>query len=89
MSDRIEPGDLVVVLRNHCSDHNIGQVGYVVATGCDEEVDCVMCGQALRSTRWLRLEGMPKDEVWPVAYCKRIPPAEELDEVRREEELTA
>lgn len=91
MSDPIKAGDLVMVVKCHC-ELTAGALGtvFVVTKVKTVRVHC-HCGAVLVDTpaayNGQMNYGLPAAE--PLHYLKRIPPIEELDDVKQDEELTA
>jgi hypothetical protein len=84
MDKPISVGDLVMIVSGCCDHHSRG-VPYKVERFGKGRCVCVVCGKG---------EHYPKVAVGdgysvPVEHVKRIPPLEELDEVRTEDEVTA
>jgi hypothetical protein len=93
MSNEIKVGDLVqVVKESPCAVGGMKSIGMIFRVAdmgpCTDEVGCRWCGgvhypaETLMATKKLG---------WRVAAyrLKRIPPLDELDDVKRDEEITA
>lgn len=89
MDDPIKVGDLVVVVRSPCAhgDKELGRIFQVVAL----RFDCSHCRKCFHYTehQWHCTD--PEDETagFPLASLKRIPPLDELESVKRDEEIHA
>ena len=87
MSEKIQPGDLVMVVKpTPCcgADKRVGQIGRVVSVGY-EKFRCVHCLRR-RFEFGAKFEG---GVAQPVERLKRIPPLDGGDVVVKEKELTA
>jgi len=92
MSEPIKPGDLVVVVRpSLCTGANedVGRVFRVGAVCPGEGISkhCQSCGKSHEPLHMMYAEA--SDGWFPFARLKRIPPLSELDDVKRDEEITA
>lgn len=89
MSGQIKAGDLVVVVKpSVCGcDKTVGVIFKVTGFTANHFYRCVNCGH-----RWTYprggVEGYPGRQFDP-RRLKRIPPIGELDDVKRDEEVTA
>lgn len=91
MDKPISAGDLVVVVRSMCG--NEGKIGTAEKfAGYPATYD-----ESSGPRWWVRFD-RPAVDTWgefnnpaafPEAWLKRIPPIEELDDVKRDEEITA
>ena len=90
MSEPIKVGDLVQVVRpSPCcgASEHIGKV-FVVAWIDEAEGPCSWCGRDDLVKVIAGPEEYP-DDGYSFGELKRIPPIEELDDVKRDEEITA
>lgn len=84
MTDRIQVGDLVVVLRNHC-EQDQRKIGYVFRTMEHWRKGFVCpCGKVTYDGDAFS-DG--SDLCWERSWLKRIPPPEELGIVNENEKL--
>ncbi len=85
MSERIEVGDLVMVVHTHCPHHTLG-VPYVVSRlgrGCGM---CAICKADIGAHDWAASE---EGITCPLKWLKKIPPLTDPENVERKEELPA
>lgn len=90
MSEPIKDGDMVVVVRWPCCAGDIGYVFRVaeIITRTDVAI-CSFCRSRKGNT------GMPikarseSGALFPLQWLKRIPPLSELDDIKKDEEITA
>ena len=87
MSERgIEVGDLVIVLRNHCSDMHVGEIYDVsrIESSCD--LWCSTCmrftGPGTMAVIFVTGGGLP------IQWLKRIPPLVEPESITQRDEVT-
>lgn len=92
MSDKpISVGDLVVVVRSHCGQH-IGEVHRVIAMDDAPNFACSFCDTVLGPISCALVTDSPDGRKLyrpPLSWLKRIPPLEELEGEKRDEEITA
>ena len=104
MSEPIKVGDLVMVVRGHsCAIELIGGVPFTVES-IEPQIGgswCNRCGERNIAPESLYgATGVPKPRVkvmkakfpkgaMPLEWLKKIPPIGELDDVKRDEEITA
>ena len=85
MSEPIKVGDLVVVVKGHCSDTFVGKVFKVAEMGTGRG-RCNVCRVHLGTVAYVCPEAF---EAYPLANVKRIPPfpelADEPEEITREQ----
>lgn len=87
MDKPIQVGDLVQVVRWPCCGWRIGAIGVVTdfCSGQDTNGRCGGCESHIG--KHFSAAKMP---YWvPLPWLKRIPPLEELDDVKQDEEITA
>ena len=87
--EAIRPGDLVVVVRGCCDRAMQGVVGLhatVLHLYDDPGRGCIFCDADLPTKR---AELDHKQWNSPVAWLKKVPPLNEIDEVKRKEEIAA
>lgn len=89
MNKPISVGDVAVVVRwpHPCRSHNIGKifrVEYINPRG----VRCGNCGEELLTAHGPSAQTSDGRGA-PLSWCKRIPPLDELDDVKHDEEITA
>jgi hypothetical protein len=90
MSRPIKAGDLVVVLRNHCSDASVGLILRVENVEPNDRLHCRKCGAPMPGWPMVARVERPYGTCYaPLPWLKRIPPLDELDDVKREEESHA
>lgn len=88
MSDKpISVGDLVMLVKGCCQDaeKHLGWVGTV--EGVLQTHSYCHCGDSFAGL--CAIVTIEKRGDLPLRWLKRIPPLEELDEVKRDEEITA
>ena len=88
MSEPIKVGDLVQVVRpSICckSNYGLGDI-FKVTDAFPRKSDCAMCGA---SPFVMLLDGHHSGLFCDSRRVKLIPPLEELDDVKRDEEITA
>lgn len=91
MSEPIKAGDLVMIVKpSQCTGlpDGVGTPFVVDSVVAKENVHgrCLNCGQSHRTSQFYASDG---EVLWPFARLKRIPPLNELDAIKRNEELTA
>ena len=88
MSEPIKVGDLVVVVRGHCSDVAVGKIFNVLRLS-PGMTRCIQCGRVAEVTIAVSTEcgpnGVPHGS--DVLNVRRIPPLDELDGVKTEEDI--
>lgn len=91
MSDKpISVGDLVVVVGQHCSAMGADWLGDVYTVTGDIQSALPRCGYCGGSVHSARIVSFDTGGRWlPVQYLKRIPPLDELEGVRQDEEISA
>jgi hypothetical protein len=98
MSEPIKVGDLVMIVRGHdCLLRKRGFEPFVVLALIPQRAGGWKCGQCGerdlgKNDAYGARAGWNKvsdDSSVPVSWLKRIPPLEELDDVKRDEEITA
>ena len=88
MSDKpISVGDLVMITGDCCTQELVGGIGEVTALHSDGLM-CLRCGFISDESGAIVQLRQGKDKQ-PYSWLKRIPPLEELDDVKRDEEITA
>ncbi len=88
MSGPIRAGDLVLVLRNHCSDRYVGHV-YSVLRVINSASYCGTCLVEMPPQQIAVLDGFRRGAGLPLPYLKRLPPLGELERDEIVRELTA
>lgn len=87
MDRPIQVGDLVVILRGCCDDSQVGHIKTVEGIRHYGRLHCSACGLEISHPFATWLNGR---HMWgrPLSWLKRIDPLSELDDVKREEEIT-
>lgn len=91
MSEQIKVGDLVVVTWSHCVGAEADELGVIrtvlsLDSGKAYWLKCRQCGSFYKSPPIAEVE---KDGWHPLSWLKRIPPLSELDDAKRDAEITA
>lgn len=89
MSDRIEVGDLVVVVRTCCDrlyQVGGGRIGTVTELAHDEDWDCLFCGASGSGTKARAFSG--QYDAAPVAWLRKIPPFPELANEKTDDRIS-
>jgi hypothetical protein len=88
MDKPISVGDLVVRVRSCCGVH-VGTIRRIEGFSEPTECQCITCGSKNGVMVKAYFEGDATPSACPLPWLKRIPPLEELDDVRTEDEVTA
>ncbi len=88
MSEPIKVGDLVVVVRDCCDGELLGFVGEVRLLHTDG-LRCLRCGLVSGEHGAIVEFRQSFHDKLPLSWLKRIPPLEELEGEKRDEEITA
>ena len=85
MSDKIEVGDLVVVVRWPCCKEWLGKIFRVGRINQEPPTFCTKC-KALHGSVYAAIE---RSDTFasPITWLRKIPPLAELESVERETEL--
>lgn len=85
----INPGDLVVVMRWPCCGVNIGKIATVKEIhGHAEDGTCVTCQTLSVITGPFQYAIIHTGRPIPLAWLRRIPPLDELDDVKSDQGAT-
>lgn len=86
MSGAIKAGDLVIVVATHCDESILGRIVPVDSVGAYPNCWCTHCNSHVSGPI-----AMLNGQWWgvPTRWLKRIPPLEELEDVKQDEEITA
>lgn len=89
MSDRpIQAGDLVVVVKNHCTDNGVGLIFRLGKIDENDSFHCRHCRTRLPQYPLLAPISLPYGICWvPLEWLKRIPPLSELEGEKRDEPI--
>lgn len=87
----IKAGDLIVVIHQCCDyESQLGEIFIVGRLNGPIYLACPMCKWEGRTVGLVRVEGSsPGCGGTPLEWVKRIPPLEELDDVKRDETIEA
>ena len=89
MSERIAVGDLVQVVKWPCCNRHTGKIFTVVNISGSGGVACAGC-RAIHYGAHSESDLQDGDVCWaPNAWLKRIPPLDEIESIKRDEEITA
>lgn len=91
MDKPISVGDLVTVVRWPCCN---GDLGYTFRVAAVETLGaqgwCSHCGDQSGCHQGMPLKAVDHNGcIYPMPWLKRIPPLDELDDVKHDEEITA
>jgi hypothetical protein len=90
MSEPIKVGDLVYVLKTCCPEGTAKMTGRIrtVSAIQNERTKCPYCGNVYEGPH---INNTQSKVAWgsPHWWFRRIPPTGELDDVKRDEEITA
>ena len=90
MSEPIEVGDLVMIVRTHCETSKAAGKVFIAPKPIKSWTGKFECGRCHRV--WNCSEDLfeyTKHEYCPRSWLKRIPPLSELEGEKRDEEITA
>ena len=92
MSERIEVGDLVMVMREHCPANAVlGKIFGVIEVWPAQRgvaLQCGNCGGVFSNGEHHSRLGNKNADWIPTAWLRKIPPLSELDRTEHQEELT-